>query len=228
MRKARKALIAAVCACALALGAAGSLAYFTDSEAAVNTFTVGKVGISLDEAKVNQDGKPMSGDTVVDSVDKADRVTSNSYHLIPGTTYVKDPTVTVLEGSDASYVRMIVEVTDIENLKKAFDSTYMSNGVFLLERIVGGWDSQEWKFVGYENGVYEFRYCEAVAAPDDGDDSTATNVVLPELFASITIPGDEIDNDELALLKDVTVNVTAQAIQAAGFADADAAWASWK
>lgn len=33
---------------------------------------------------------------------------TNEYHLLPGHTYTKDPTVTVKTGSDASYVRMKV------------------------------------------------------------------------------------------------------------------------
>ena len=71
-----------------ALSIAGTLAYLTDKDNQVtNTFTVGAgVSINLDEAKVNPDGTP---------VDPAERVTENTYKLVPGATYTKDPTVTV-------------------------------------------------------------------------------------------------------------------------------------
>lgn len=55
-----------------------------------------------------------------------------------------------------------------------------------------------------------------VAAPDE-------DVVLDDLFESFIIPG-TVDNDGLAKLEGVTVTVIAQAIQADGFADANAAW----
>ena len=37
----------------------GTLAYLTDTDQATNTFTVGQVGLKLDEAEVNPDGSVM-------------------------------------------------------------------------------------------------------------------------------------------------------------------------
>ena len=73
-----------------------------------NTFTVGKVAITLDEAQVteNTDDYGMTTWTVNE---EAERVTENTYTAIyPGAELPKDPTVTVLEGSNPCYVRMIV------------------------------------------------------------------------------------------------------------------------
>ena len=56
-----KALL--VVACALLLVAAsvfGTMAYLTSTDTVTNTFTVGKVAIKLDEAKVNTDGTPVA------------------------------------------------------------------------------------------------------------------------------------------------------------------------
>ena len=95
-----KPLLTLCCALLLvAAGVFGTLAYLTGTDTVNNTFTVGNVQIKLDEAKVNTDGTPVAG---------ADRVQANAYHLLPGHTYTKDPTVTVKAVSDDSYVRMKV------------------------------------------------------------------------------------------------------------------------
>ena len=82
-----KPLLTLCCALLLvAAGVFGTLAYLTGTDTVNNTFTVGNVKITLDEAKVTTDGTPVEG---------ADRVKANEYHLLPGHTYTKDPTVTV-------------------------------------------------------------------------------------------------------------------------------------
>ena len=86
-----------------------TVAYLTSADTVTNTFTVGDVEIALDEAAVNENGEAIEG---------AARVKANTYKLIPGHTYVKDPTVTVKAGSAESYVRMLVTVTN----SSAFDA----------------------------------------------------------------------------------------------------------
>ena len=101
MKKHLSTILLVVLVAAISIGA--TLAYLTDTDEAVNTFTVGKVGIKLDEAKVDEYGELIykeDGETL------ADRVTENSYKLIPGHSYVKDPTVTVDAGSEESYIRI--------------------------------------------------------------------------------------------------------------------------
>ena len=79
---------------------AGTIAYLTSTPGAVtNTFTVGNVTITLDEAKVTPYGE----------VDGTDRVTGNEYKLIPSHTYDKDPTVHVAAKSEACWVFVKVE-----------------------------------------------------------------------------------------------------------------------
>ena len=73
----------------------GTLAYLTSKDTVKNTFTVGKVKITLDEAKVNEYGE---ADT------PASRVKENTYKLIPGHAYTKDPTVHFAAGSEAGYL----------------------------------------------------------------------------------------------------------------------------
>lgn len=99
-------------ACALALTAAiavgGTLAYLTSQETVTNTFTVGKVAITLDEAVVD-----VNGDYVTNINNRSDK---NAYKLMPGHAYIKDPTIHVDPASEDSYLFVKVEngIADIE------------------------------------------------------------------------------------------------------------------
>ena len=83
---------------AIAIG--GTLAYLTSTAEVKNTFTVGKVAITLDEADVDVYGAP---------IENAARVRANEYKLIPGHEYTKDPTVHFAAGSEASWLFVKVE-----------------------------------------------------------------------------------------------------------------------
>ena len=207
-----KALL--VVACALLLVAAsvfGTMAYLTSTDEVKNTFTVGKVNIKLDEAQVNADGTPVAN---------AERVKANEYKLLPGHTYNKDPMVTVLSGSESSYVKMTVTFSKANEL----DAIFAPNGANLTS-IFNGYDASNWSAKGNTKDAaantrtYEFWYKEAVGAPEG-------NVALDALFDSITVPG-EITKEQLATIEGMTITVNAYAIQADGFADADAAWAAF-
>ena len=238
MKKFRKVLALTLCAAAL-VGASvmGTMAYLTDNDEVTNTFTVGNVDITLNEAKVDVNGKKITGD----------RVQANSYKLLPGGEYDKDPTVTVEDGSEDAYVRMLVTVSDIDALKEAFGADYVADDVFLLEKLVD-WDSTTWVSTAPvktvttgegENSVmsatYEFRYAgndtENKGYLDISGATDANTAIggfqLPALFTTITIPGEGLTNTEIAKLQDVQITVTAEAIQAAGFEDATKAWTAF-
>lgn len=102
MKTARKSLLIVLCALLLvAASVMGTLAYLTSTtEVVKNTFTVGNVKITLDEAKVDTAGEPVEG---------AARVLANEYHLIPGSTYTKDPTVHVDANSEDAWLFVKVE-----------------------------------------------------------------------------------------------------------------------
>ena len=203
--------VAMVLVCAFAVGM--TIAYLTDHETVTNTFTVGNVQIKLDEADVDEYGRVPQGSP-------APRVTENTYKLIPGHTYTKDPTVTVLSGSEESYIKMTVTVTKSAEL----DAIFGEDGANLLS-IFNGYDSANWTYKGNTEDTtantrtYEFWYKEEVAAPD-------ADVALDALFDSITVPGN-INNDQLKTIEGMTITVNAYAIQADGFANADAAWAAF-
>lgn len=101
MKKTTKALLMAACALALVLTTVmGTVAYLTNTATVENTFTVGKVEITMDEAPVNENG-------VADT--EADRVTANKYKLMPGHTYDKDPIIHVDENSEDCWLFIKVE-----------------------------------------------------------------------------------------------------------------------
>ena len=184
-----------------------TVAYLTSADTVTNTFTVGDVEIALDEAAVNENGEAIEG---------AARVKANTYKLIPGHTYVKDPTVTVKAGSEESYVRMLVTVTN----SSAFDAVLPNAD---LRAIFGGYDDSKWTYVkNTENAdntrTYEFRYHTTVTASADK--------ALEPLFTGITVPGN-VNNAQLKTLEGAQIIVEAEAIQADSFAGADAAWAAF-
>lgn len=106
MKKVRKAILLALCA-VLLVGAsvAGTLAYLTSkTNTLTNTFTVGKVNITLDEFKTNAYGQKLSeDDNLWMPGQEENRISTggNSYTLIPGQTYHKDPTLTLKADSEA-------------------------------------------------------------------------------------------------------------------------------
>lgn len=213
MKNLKKILLIGLCVAAV-IGAtvAGTVAYLTDRASAVNTFTVGQVDITVDEAKVDPDGTPVPG---------ADRVTENTYHLIPGQTYIKDPTMTVDKNSEEAYVRMLVTV----NCASQLDAVFAPSGANLTS-IFNGYDAANWI---YETEIrdtlsntitYEFRYKETV------DPDGTSDVVLDALFDSITIPG-TLDGDDMKSIEDLTITVVGHAIQKAGFDTDDAAWTAF-
>lgn len=219
MKTKSKALLLTLCAVLLVTASVlGTMAYLTSHDTVTNTFTVGQVKITLDEAKVNDDGKPIdTKGNVVTDLAAAERVKSNSYKLLPGHTYTKDPTVTVKKVSESSYVRMLVTVTFDKPLT---DEKLATN----LDNIFIGYNAENWirnakdtKIVDGKTIItYEYRYKETVSAATEDNK-------LPALFTGIQVP-DDWTNDDLAELGGIQIDIVAQAIQADGFTDADEAW----
>lgn len=213
MKTKSKALLLALCALVLVTTSViCTIAFLTDRESVVNTFTVGNVDITVDEEKVNPDGTPTEEDD--------DRVKENDYHMIPGQTYVKDPTMTVKEGSEESYVRMLVTI----NEREALDALFAPDGAN-MQSIFNGYDAAVWHYVGETKDeandtiTYEFRYYTTVDASEE-------EKVLEPLFTSFTVPA-HFDGDDLASIEDLEITVVGHAIQKIGFADADEAWAAF-
>lgn len=214
MKTAKKAMLMTLCAIILVVATVfGTMAYLTSTDTVENTFTVGNVAIKLDEAKVGTDGKALTGAD-------ATRVKENSYKLLPGHVYDKDPTVTVLANSEESYVKMTVTFNKANEL----DAIFAPGGADLIS-IFGGYDASTWiakgntKDAANNTRTYEFWYKETVSAG-------AADVALDALFDTITVPG-TITKEQLATIEGLTITVNAYAIQADGFTTADLAWAAF-
>lgn len=191
MKKKTKALMLVLCAVLLVTASVlGTMAYLTSTDQVVNTFTVGKVAITLDEAKVDPDGT---------AVTPAERVKENAYHLLPGHTYTKDPTVHVQANSEDSFIFVKVE----NGIAR-----YEAGTTIAAQIAANGWTALN----GVEN-VYYKTYTKSAESTD-----------LP-VFGSFTIADNANATDGWNNFSAETkVTVTAYAVQKAGFASEKAAW----
>ena len=199
MKTKSKALILALCAVLLVTASVlGTMAYLTSTDEVKNTFTVGSVAIKLDEAKVDEAGQPIAG---------AARVQANSYKLLPGHTYTKDPTIHVDANSEDCYlfVKVKNEIRPIE--KKGVGS--VTAGVE-FNMIPNGWALV--KDLDNETAVYVY-VGKTVGTTGPAIVQAGANV---DVFKELAIDG-SVDNDTLAQYKDKTITVTAYAVQKDGF-----------
>ena len=193
MKSKKKVFLTVLCAAALVVASVlGTMAFLTSTDTVTNTFTVGNVNITLDEAPVNVNGDAISGD----------RVDANSYKLIPGKTYDKDPIVHVTNGSENCYVFVKID-NQISNLEATGDTTIAA------QMAVKGW-----KQLNNTNVYYQ-------------ENPVAANSNIT-VFEHFTLSDDANVSNYTG--KQIIVN--AYAIQAEGFDDAAAAWAAapaeWK
>lgn len=221
MKTAKKAMLMTLCAIILVVATVfGTMAYLTSTDEVENTFTVGNVKITLDEAKVDTDGSPVTG---------AARVKTNEYKLLPGHTYTKDPTIHVDAASEDCFIRAKVTLTNAKEWI-AIATKYADNKV---ENIIKGTDDNIW-WVSQpavdetaNTVTYTFVYKNESHTDELGKRIwTSTDSKDLVLFNEIAIPGD-LTNDELAAVGSSKITVVAEAIQADGFDDADAAWAEF-
>ncbi len=209
----------------LSITVIGTLAFLIDTDEVINTFTVGNVQLKLDEACVNEAGETVVGE---------DRVTSNEYKLMPGGVYAKDPTVTVLSGSEDAYIRMILTIHNHDAVQAIVDNPrHNLNGDYrglLVNWADGIWSYETCTVDAAANTIsFEFRYHTTVSGHNPN--GLAEDVVLEPLFTALSVPG-TVNGDELAALmgdngESFQIDVVAHAIQSYSFADADAAWAAF-
>ena len=186
MKTKSKALLLTLCAVLLVTASMlGTMAYLTSTASVENTFTVGSVAITLDETDVDN------------STADANRDQANSYKLMPGHTYTKDPTIHVAAASEDCYlfVKVANEITAIEG------------GTTVADQMT----EKGWVPVNSAPGVYVYTQNNQNNTPAvvaGGSDVT--------VFDNFTISG-TVDNATLATYNNKTITVTAYAIQADGF-----------
>lgn len=208
----KKKLVAAglvACLAATAIGGA-TLAYFTDAKDASNTFTVGNVAITLDEATVTKNEENNTWAANAERTEEGEGVTYTD--IYPGAYLPKDPTITNVGTYDA-YVRMIVTVSSAD----AWKAACANHGITDLGTIFSGYVEADWSRAGEPTEAdgkitYIYEY-EQKLVPD----ATAT------LFTGVNIPTD-FTSQEMGAIGTFTIDIRAEAIQADGFANADLAF----
>ncbi len=187
MKSKKKVFLTVLCAAALVVASVlGTMAFLTSKDTVTNTFTVGKVAITLDEAKVDEAGNEVS---------QAERIKANTYKLIPGHTYTKDPTIHVTANSEDSWIFVKVEngLADIEADTKIADQIA----------------AKGWTALPDNAGVYYKEYTSAIAVTD------------LKVFDQFKLT----DNADVETYRTAQIKVTGYAIQKDGFNTAAAAWA---
>lgn len=202
----------------------GTMAYFTDTDAQTNTFTAGKVDISLDEALVEKDA---AGNLVANGSRTDETQTLQNYHLFPAMSVTKDPTITVAADSEDAYIAAIVTITgDIYDLIGVpgydnIDITQLASGGLMAKPStqVTGWNGLSM--------VYETEDCVIYQDADKANNTWTLYIFMKAaqvanakvvLFDTLTIPA-AWDNAEMAKINGMNVTINAYATQTNGFAD---------
>lgn len=197
MKTKNKALLLALCAVSLVTASVlGTMAYLTDNKMVTNTFTVGSVAITMDEAKVDTDGSLVAN---------ADRVKENSYKLLPGHEYTKDPIIHVDPTSEDCF--LFVKVNNQIAAIEATDATVAS------QMTMNGW-----KEVDGQTGVYVYVGTGAGANAPLAVSAQA-NI---HVFEKLVIDG-SVDSTKLNTCDGKTITVNAYAVQKDGFVGKSAA-----
>lgn len=190
MKSKKKVFLTVLCAAALVVASVlGTMAYLTSKDTVTNTFSVGDVNITLDEAKVDTAGNPVT---------PAERVKANSYKLIPGHDYIKDPTIHVAANSENSWIFVKVE----NGLSAIIDDTTIEKQI----------EDNGWTALDNNAGVYYKEYTSNEKAVD------------LKVFGNFKIKDSADVNDAQADYANKTIVVTGYAIQKDGFDDVINAW----
>lgn len=186
MKKKILTLSLALALCVVAM-IGGTLAYFTDTDNKTNTFTVGKVDITLTEPDWNED----------------------QARLIPGREIPKDPTITVADDSERAYTFMKVRLSSdlMELIKAYYGEEY--NFIENYKTVISDWFvttvSPKIMDIDLENGSVIL----GVLSPKDPGQSVT-------YFDAVKIPSG-VDGSMINPNGSYEIEVTAYGIQAEGF-----------
>lgn len=185
----------------------GTMAYLTATTDTVqNTFTVGNVTITLDEADINNTSNRTSE--------------GNKYQLIPATTYKKDPTVTVTSNTADCF--LFVKFEEKNNILKDTQNTQIVEFTTTLTPENG------WTALSNNPGVF-YRVVEkddqtrswVLLADIAGE--TGKNIKISEKLTNDTMPGTKYEADgETKTIAYPELDFTAYAVQSDGLSVTEA------
>ena len=177
MKKKLTAIFLCVALVAIAVVGA-SLAYFTDTDSATNTFTVGNVKIDLIESRYHRQGSGSSGDTSIpaptgtangmkyvsdgatiftdeeiktDAANYPDYIAERGKNMVPGRNFAKCPYV-VNTGANDAYVRIrVMAPHDYEGSYRGFISAMFCSSATSSGEFQHGANGVNWPVIE-ENG----------------------------------------------------------------------------
>lgn len=214
----KKILAMSLCVVMLAIAiVGGTLAYFTDTKQATNTFTMGNVKITLDETNIKEP--------------EGDRVASNTYNVYPGAVVTKDPTVHNV-GKNNAYVRAVVTIENGMNWLGLYNEnvwTAPQEAAFnaLINNTLGeGWELVKiaYDMSGPNHPTSDFvATLKYIPVLESGKDTTA-------MFSQISFPAKLTGNDITTRVSqdgEFKIDVIAQAIQTDSFDTWEEAFAAF-
>lgn len=247
------AAIAVMLVAALVVG--GTLAYFTDTDSAKNTFTVGNVKIELLESSLHRENAGYANGTTVDDVSPknvelwsdVDKLgTGNTSKYKAGDTFYTDDQI---KADAAAYKCENVKLNPGQSYHKMpYVVNTGKNDAYIRIRVMipaaldtAILNSSMYTTTAIKSGEFTYAYDDSGTVERDGvkynvytftriDPLAAGAMTYWNVWGTVHMDSD-VTNEELAeLLPNGTfsVLVEADAIQADGFADAAAAWAAFK
>ena len=171
----KKKFISAILAISIvaALAVGGTLAYLTSvTDTVTNTFTVGDVEITMDEQKVTEAGV----------ADGTTRQTTNSYKLMPGHPYIKDPTIHVTNNKEDCYLFVKINNT-ISSLLITENTTI---GETTYKSIADQLTENHWELVSGTTDIYQYVGTNGNAVVSAGTDVVVFNNFVVKSNADVS------------------------------------------
>ena len=223
----RKILSLALTLCMVAiLAVGGTLAYFTDTEAKTNVFTVGNVNITLNEI--------FTPDTDTDNDGVADAA-----KLFPGVDVTKEVTVTNDKNSEQAYVRVHLAFPAILDSGSEDQPEYASyNNTLHWNFLKASYEDGKWNYGTsidaaqypgnggewncYTTTINEIPYNVYVVTYETALNAEETTSVpaLTKVYLDTKVTNEGINEITKALGGEIKVYVAAEGTQTEGFTDA--------
>ena len=205
----KKIFVVALVVCILAISiASATIAYFTDTESATNTFTSGNVAIKLTETQT------VDGVSTTKVVGK-DGFTGYDYGTVhPGLTYDKYPAITNT-GSENAYLAAKIVIKNVAasnvdaNVTKVLTAEAATGKTLVSDFLSGN---------VFADANYSVKY-----------NTTADSIEIYVIYETVTTTNDSITlfeevvvpagwgNDQMAHLENMNIVITAYAVQTTGF-----------
>lgn len=186
MNMKKKVATLGLVAAMLLTSAGATLAYFTDTDAKTNTFTVGNVDIVLTEPNWVASGS------------------EDAPEVYPGEALAKDPTVENI-GANPCFVR--VKVEGLDQFAEEFDGAMIT---LRHGNYVEGYDNTNWTY-NETDGYYYYNKVLATEATAGNDYNVGLTTKTEPVFNQIVMPTELTNNAEAE-----PIEIYVEAVQAQG------------